>query len=329
MEDGTACHMFNRNCFKKMDLMFFLILIGVIFWCLSPYFLTWENIKNILVQSSVLLIVSVGMTLVIGTAGIDLSIGANLALSGIVMAWVMKAGFGVIAGVSAGLTMGAVLGVLNGLAVAELDISPFIITLGTAGIFRAMALIFTEARPIYGMPMMFRHLGTGEWGWLPIAVLLSFLMVLVGYFLVMWTPFGANARAVGDNTEGAYRMGVPVQSTLIAVYGFCGLTAALASMIATARLNTAEAIAGWGIEMEAIAAVVIGGTSFFGGEANLAGTLLGALIIGTLANGLTIINVPSYYQQLIIGIVFILAVLVDSLRRKKVIRLNISNEKSR
>jgi ribose/xylose/arabinose/galactoside ABC-type transport system permease subunit len=314
--------------FQKLELFGFLILVGGIFCVLSPYFLSWENFQNILVQSSVLLVVSVGMTLVIGTAGIDLSIGANLALSGIVMAWAMKAGFGVPGGVSAGLIMGAALGVLNGLAIAKLDISPFIITLGSAGIFRALALIFTEARPIYGMPLMFRHLGTGEWGFLPISALLSFFMVLIGHFLVMWTPFGANARAVGDSPEGAYRMGVPVQSTLIAVYGFCGLTAALASMTATARLNTAEAIAGWGIEMEAIAAVVIGGTSFFGGEASLAGTLLGALIIGTLANGLTIINVPSYYQQLIIGIVFILAVLADSLRRKKMIRLNVSNEKS-
>lgn len=319
--------MIALKSFKKLDLLGFLVFIGGIFAILSPYFLTWENFQNILVQSSVLLTVSVGMTLVIGTAGIDLSIGANLALSGIAMAWAMKGGLGVLGGVSAGLITGAALGLLNGLAVAKLDISPFIITLGTAGIFRALALIFTEARPIYGMPLAFRQLGTGEWGFLPIAVWLSFLLVLAGYFLVMWTPFGANARAVGDNPEGAYRLGVPVQSTLIAVYGFCGLTAALASMIATARLNTAEAIAGWGIEMEAIAAVVIGGTSFFGGEASLAGTLLGALMIGTLANGLTIINVPSYYQQLIIGIVFILAVLADSRRRRKKIRLKISNEK--
>lgn len=308
--------------FKKLDLLGFLILVGGVFWILSPYFFTWENIENILVQSSVLLIVAVGMTLVIGTAGIDLSVGANLALSSIVTAWIMKSGLGVTEGVSAGLITGAALGFLNGWVIARLDISPFIITLGTAGIFRALALIFTEARPIYGMPLMFRQLGTGQWGFLPVPVFFSFLMVLIGYFLVMWTPFGVNLRAVGDNPQGAYRMGVSVRSTLVVVYGFCGLTTALASMIVTARLNTAEAIAGWGIELEAIAAVVIGGTSFFGGEASLAGTLLGALIIGTLANGLTIINVPSYYQQLIIGVVFILAVLADSLRRKKMIHVN-------
>jgi ribose/xylose/arabinose/galactoside ABC-type transport system permease subunit len=307
--------------FKKLDLLGFLILVGGVFWLLSPYFLRWENIQNIFIQSAVLLTVAVGMTLVIGTAGIDLSVGASLALSGIVAAWLMKAGFGVTGGVFAGLITGGALGVLNGLVIAKLDISPFIITLGTAGIFRALSLIFTEARPIYGLPLPFRQLGIGQWGILPIPVLLSFLLVLVGYILVRWTPFGVNLRAVGDNPEGAYRMGVPVHSTLVVVYGFCGLTTALASMIATARLNTAEAIAGWGIELEAIAAVIIGGTSFFGGEASLFGTFLGALIIGTLANGLTIINVPSYYQQLIIGVVFILAVLADSLRRNKDIRL--------
>lgn len=309
----------NRRPFPlpKLELFVFLLLTAVLFRLISPYFWEWENILNIFIQSSVLLTAAVGMTLVIGSAGIDLSIGATLALSGIVTAWFLKGGANVFSGVAAGLVVGLGLGMINGLLTAQLNISPFIITLGTAGIYRALALIFTQAQPIYGLPLSFRSLGIGRLGPLPLPVFLSCLLVLLGYLLVRWTPFGVNLRSIGDNAEGAFRMGVPVRTTLIGVYGFCGLTASLSGMIALARLNTAEAIAGLGLELEAIAAVVIGGTSFFGGEASLWGTFLGALIMGTLANGLTIINVPSYYQQLIIGVVFILAVLADSLRRKQ------------
>ncbi len=308
--------------FRKIDLLLFLLFLGLIFGSLSPYFTRWENILNIFIQSSVLLTAAVGMTLVIGTAGIDLSVGAIMALSGIIAAWLMKADAGVSAGLLGGLLLGGLLGALNGLMTAKLDISPFIITLGTAGIYRALALILTEAQPIYGLPWSFRWLGLGRWATIPIPVLLSLGLLLTGYFLVRWTPFGVHLRSVGDNPEGAYRMGVPVQGTIVRVYGFCGFTAALAGMIATARLNTAEAIAGLGIELEAIAAVVIGGTSFLGGEASLMGTFLGAMIIGTLANGLTIINVPSYYQQLVIGVVFILAVVIDTWRRKRNLRID-------
>lgn len=302
--------------FQKLGLVLFLVLLAVVFAAGSSYFLTGENITNILIQAAVPVIVSVGMTLVIATAGIDLSVGSILALSGIIMAWAMKAGMGVDAGVSLGILSGGVMGLLNGLVIARLGISPFIVTLGTAGVFRALALIFTEARPIYGMPLPFRMFGIGHWGVMPVSVLLAVVVVVIGCAVIGWTRFGTNARAVGDSPEGAYRMGVPVAGTLVAVYVFSGLTAALASIVVTSRLNTAEAIAGLGVELEAIAAVVMGGTSFFGGEGSIVGTVLGALIIAVLGNGLTMLNVPSYYQQLVIGLVFILAVVADRLRRK-------------
>ena len=259
------------------------------------------------------------MTLVIGTAGIDLSIGSILALSSIIMAWTMKYKMGIVECIALGILSGAAMGSLNGFGIATLGISPFIVTLGTAGIFRAIALILTDSRPIYGMPLGFRIIGMDRRGAVPLSVVLALLVAGAGYLTIKWTRFGANARAVGDNPEGAYRMGVPVARTLIATYALSGFTAALAGVIVTARLNTAEAIAGLGIELEAIAAVVMGGTSFFGGEGNIGGTLLGALIIGTLGNGLTLINVPSYFQQLVIGAVFILAVLADRMRRKGII----------
>jgi ribose/xylose/arabinose/galactoside ABC-type transport system permease subunit len=303
--------------FQRLGLLAFLMVMGAFFSVMSPYFLTWENLANILVQSTVLIIVGAGMTLVIATAGIDLSIGSILALGGIVMAALMKAGFGVLMSTGLGLLSGAFMGLLNGLGVAKLRISPFIVTLGAAGIYRALGLIFTDARPIYGLPMEFRAIATGSLGPLPLCVTLAFAIVILTYLIMAWTPFGAHVRAVGDNSQGAYRMGVPVGWVLVRVYVISGVAAALAGTVVTARLNTAEAIAGLGMELEAIAAVVMGGTSFFGGEASISGTLLGALLIGTLANGLTIINVPSYYQQLVIGIVFVAAVMADRMRRRK------------
>lgn len=301
--------------FQRIGLLCFLVLMAAFFSSISPYFATWENLINVLVQSAVLIIVGTGMTMVIATAGIDLSIGSVVALSGIVMAAAMKVGLGVFIGITLGVMSGTFMGFCNGLGTATFGISPFIVTLGTAGIYRALALIFTEARPIYGLPMEFRILGTGRLGPMPLSTALAFVVVVLAYLTIAWTRFGTNVRAVGGNSEGAFRMGIPIRRVLVSVYMISGATAALASVVVTARLNTAEAIAGLGIELEAIAAVVMGGTSFFGGEASIAGTLLGALIIGMLANGLTIINVPSYYQQLVIGFVFILAVMADRIRR--------------
>ncbi len=206
------------NRFQRLGLLLFLMVLALFFTVASPYFLTRENIVNILIQSTVPVIASVGMTIVIATAGIDLSVGSILALSGIIMAWVMKAGFGVAAGVTLGVLSGAAMGAANGLAIARFAISPFIVTLGTAGVFRALALIFTEARPIYDMPAAFRMFAIGRWGFVPRPVLLAAAVAGIAYLIIGWTRFGTNARAVGDNPNGAFRMGVPVAGTLVAVY---------------------------------------------------------------------------------------------------------------
>ena len=309
-------NMIQVSRFQRSGLFVFWLILCGFFSIMSPHFLTYENLTNILIQSAVHIIVAVGMTLVIATEGVDLSVGSIIAITGIIAAWLMKSGLGVQATVLITIGSGAFLGMLNGLGVVKLGISPFIVTLGTAGIYRALALIFTDARPIYGLPLSFRTIGTGSWGPIPICVVMALLFVFIGYIIVKWTRFGTQAQALGDNRTAAFRMGVPITGTVVGVYAFCGVASALASLVVIARLNTAEAIAGMGIELEAIAAVVMGGTSFSGGEAYIMGTLLGALIIGTLANGLTLINVPSYYQQLVIGVVFMFAVLADRIRRR-------------
>lgn len=289
----------------------------VFFSLMSPYFLRWENITNIFIQSSVHIVLVVGMTLVLASGGIDLSCGSILALSGVIGAIAMKAGLGSIAGIGICLGCGALMGLINGIAIARLSISPFIVTLGTAGIFRALALILTDAQPIYGFPQGFRLMGTGWVHHIPFSVIVSLLIVVSGYLLISWTGFGKHIRAVGDNEEGAFRMGVSVIGVRLGIYTLAGISAALAGVIMVGRLNTAEAIAGIGIELEVIAAAVIGGTGFSGGRANIFGAMLGALIIGTLANGLTIINVQTYYQQLVIGVVFMAVVLTDQIRKKR------------
>jgi ribose/xylose/arabinose/galactoside ABC-type transport system permease subunit len=300
---------------QRFGLLLFLTAIAGLFSAASPHFLSYQNLANIFVQSAPTLLAAVGMTMVIATAGIDLSVGSIMALSSIIAALAMKSQLVAVNGIAVGLLAGAAMGVVNGLGIIGFRVSPFIVTLGTAGIYRAMALIFTDARPIYGMPLEFRYLGAGHWGAIPVSIFLSLITVVTGFLIITWTRLGTNARAIGDNPEAAYRMGVPVRTTILAIYGLSGATAALAGIVVTARLNTAEAIAGLGIELEAIAAVVMGGTSFFGGEAKMSGTLLGALIMGTLANGLTLLNVPSYYQQLVTGLVFIMAVIADRIRR--------------
>lgn len=303
--------------FQRTGLIAVLVLLAVSFSWISPYFFSLENLTNIFIQSAVHTIIAMGMTMVMATAGIDLSVGAILALSGIVTASLLKAGAGIGVAVSAGMASGAVMGLINGVGVSLFGISPFIVTLGTAGIYRALALIVTEARPIYGLPIELRKIGVGRMVGIPMSVLVALLVTALAFYLINWTRFGTHARTVGDNAQGAFRMGVPVAATQIGIYLVSGVAAAIAGLVIVARLNTAEAIAGLGIELEAIAAVVMGGTSFWGGDARILGTLLGTLVIAVLYNGLTLINVPTYYQQLVVGLVFIGAVLADRLRRRE------------
>jgi ribose/xylose/arabinose/galactoside ABC-type transport system permease subunit len=294
-----------------------LVFLCVILWILTPYFLTVSNLLNILEQSSINAIIAVGMTFVIITAGIDLSVGSILAFSGVVLASTLEAGVPLPLALAAGLGLGSLCGLVNGALVSFGKLPPFIVTLGMMSIARGGALLFTSGRPISGFAESFRWLATGKLFFIPMPFIIMILIYIAAHILLTRTKFGRYTYAIGGNEEATRLSGVNVRFHKTMVYVLSGLTSAFAAILLTARLNSAQPIAGIMYELDAIAATVIGGTSLMGGEGTLGGTLIGALIMGVLRNGLNILGVSSFLQQIIIGSVIILAVLFDILIKKQ------------
>jgi ribose/xylose/arabinose/galactoside ABC-type transport system permease subunit len=294
-----------------------LIFLCIILWILTPYFFTLSNMLNILEQSSINAIIAVGMTFVIITAGIDLSVGSILAFSGVVLASALKAGIPLPLALAAGLAVGSLCGLVNGFLVSLGKLPPFIVTLGMMSIARGGALLFTSGRPISGFADTFRWLATGKFIFIPMPFVVMLVIYIVAHILLTRTKFGRYTYAIGGNEEATRLSGVNVRFHKTMVYVLSGLTSAFAALLLTARLNSAQPIAGIMYELDAIAATVIGGTSLMGGEGTLSGTLIGALIMGVLRNGLNILGISSFLQQIIIGSVIILAVLFDILIKKQ------------
>jgi ribose/xylose/arabinose/galactoside ABC-type transport system permease subunit len=272
---------------------------------------------NILEQSSINAIIAVGMTFVIITAGIDLSVGSILAFSGVVLASTLEAGVPLPLALAAGLAIGSLCGLVNGTLVSFGKLPPFIVTLGMMSIARGAALLFTSGRPISGFGESFRWLATGKLLFIPMPFIIMILIYIAAHILLTRTKFGRYTYAIGGNEEATRLSGVNVRFHKTMVYVLSGLTSAFAAILLTARLNSAQPIAGIMYELDAIAATVIGGTSLMGGEGTLGGTLIGALIMGVLRNGLNILGVSSFLQQIIIGSVIILAVLFDIVIKKQ------------
>jgi ribose/xylose/arabinose/galactoside ABC-type transport system permease subunit len=298
-----------------------LIALGAVFAWRSPVFLTGDNLLQILLQASVNIIVALGMTYVIITAGIDLSVGSTAAFSGMVAATAMSAGLPVLgltlpwpAAVLLGILTGVLVGLLNGVIVTSLRITPFIVTLGMLSVVRGLTLIFSGGRPVFGFSEGFTNLA-GTVGPIPVPAIIAGILAVVSAFVLRFTRLGEYTYAIGGNEEAARLSGVPVNRYKIAIYTLCGAFAATAGIVLTARLRVAEPNAATGYELDAIAATVMGGTSLFGGEGTVVGTVIGALIIATLRNGLNLLNVQAYYQQLAIGLVIILAVALDRFRQ--------------
>jgi ribose transport system permease protein len=293
-------------------------LCGVL-WILSPYFLTVSNLLNIAEQTSIIAVVAAGMTFVIITAGIDLSVGSVLAFSGVVMASSLAAGRSIPLALTIGLLVGLACGIGNGVLISIGRLPPFIATLGMMSIARGAALLFTQGRPISGFSETFRSIATMDVLRVPFPVTVMVAVYVISHLILTRTKLGRYAYAIGGNETTAYLSGVNVRLYKTAVYGLSGMCSALAAVLLTARLNSAQPIAGINYELDAIAAVVIGGTSLMGGEGTVSGTLIGALIIGVLRNGLNLLAVSSFIQQIVIGSVIVTAVLLDTFfkRRKK------------
>jgi ribose transport system permease protein len=277
---------------------------------LSDRFLTVGNLTNVLRQSTINLIIAIGMTYVILTAGIDLSVGAVLALSTVVTADLLQRGVPILPTVLLGLTLGGVLGMASGLLISRVKVPPFVATLGMMTVARGLALTYTQGRPITGLPDAFRYIGTGYLGPIPMPIIVAAVAFLAGYVLLTRTRMGMYIYALGNNPVAAHYTGIATSKYITFVYVLAGALAALAGMILVARLDSAQPTAGISYEFDAIAAVVVGGTSFAGGEGSLMGTLLGVLVISVLNNGLNLLNVSSFYQPVVTGVVIALALLL-------------------
>ncbi len=322
---------------SKLGIGLVLVLMIVTMSFASNSFLSTHNILNILLQVSVICIIAVGMTYVILTGGIDLSVGSIVALSAVCLGLFVHKGmdwlgenpsesaviFVVILSVFGALLVGALCGYLNGFIIVYCKVTSFITTLGMMGIARGLALTLSDGKTIYNFPDALRFFGNGkiplaENFSIPVPVIVALIVVALSYYILTQTIFGRQVYALGGNREAVKLSGINVNKLEVRTYAINGLLAALGAVILVGRLNAAQPIAGTGYELDAIAATVIGGTSLIGGVGSVLSTAIGALIMGVLQNGLTLLNVTSYLQRLIIGLVIILAVFMDQIRRGEI-----------
>ena len=297
---------------RQLGTLVGLVALGILLAVLSPHFLTVSNLMNVMEQTSINAVIAVGMTFVILSGGIDLSVGSLVALSGVALAAALRAGAPLPIALLAGLATGAAAGLVNGLLITRGKLPAFIATLGMMSVARGLTLFLTDGRPISGFESGFRTLATGRVLGVPASVLLAAALYLAAHVILTRTRFGLYVYAIGGNEEATRLSGVGVRFHKTMVYVLAGLMSAVASVILTARLNSAQPIAGMMYELDAIAATVIGGTSLLGGSGTIGGTLIGALIMGVLRNGLNLLGISSFLQQVVIGLVIIAAVLVDS-----------------
>lgn len=301
--------------FAKFQSLILLIIftIGVSF--LSDRFLTVGNGLNVLRQTSINAILAVGMTFVILTGGIDLSVGSIFAFSGAISAYLVATGYHPLLAIVAGLVTGTLIGTINGLLITKGKLQAFIVSLATMTIFRGATLVFTDGRPIstgnQASAEFFSAIGSGYSFGVPNPIWIMLIVIVIAWIVLTQTTLGRYVLAIGSNEEASRLSGINVDRVKIIVYAMSGMLAALAGIIITARLSSAQPTGGSGYELDAIAAVVLGGTSLSGGVGSVLGTIVGALIIGILNNALNLLDISSYYQLLVKGLVILIAVLLD------------------
>ncbi len=297
----------------KLGPLIGLVVMIILLAVLNENFLTVNNILNLLRQISINALIAFGMTFVILTAGIDLSVGSLLALGSALTAGMLTSGMDPILAICLGLMLGLVLGAINGIIITKGKVAPFIATLATMTIFRGATLVYTDGKPITGLSdsVIFEMIGKGYLFWIPVPVIFMIIVFIILYFVINNTVFGRRVYAVGGNEEAATLSGIKTDNVKIWVYAITGMLSVLAGIILMSRLNSAQPTAGSMYELDAIAAVVIGGTSLMGGRGRITGTLIGCLIIGVISNGLNLLNVSSFYQQIVKGAVILFAVMLD------------------
>jgi len=306
--------------------LIYLVFVGIclILALATPNFFTAGNLVNIIRQSSFRTIVAVGMTFVIITAGIDLSVGGIIAVSGVVGCLVLvhpglSPAWALPLGILTGIAVGTGIGAVNGIAITRFNLPPFIATLAVwfiAGRDGGLAFLVNNGQPVFNLPSSFVFLGAGDVAGVPIPIIFMIVAVICGHLALTRTTFGRYVYAVGGNEEAAWLSGINVSRVKLAVYVISGLLSGLTGMVLAARLASGDPKTGVGQELDVIAAVVVGGTSLFGGKGTILGTLVGALIIGVLNNGLNLLNISSYWQPVVKGGVILLAVLIDQVTKK-------------
>ena len=305
----------NLEWIRSVSVIAGVALLFIVFSVLTSSFYSPGNLLDILLQSSINAMIAVGMTLVVMARGIDLSVGSVVGLTSMITASLLP--INPLLGIVAGIGLGIVCGLINGVLIAKLKLPDFIVTLGMLSIYRGAALIYTDGKPIYGIDATFRAIFAGDVAGIPTPVIFALAIALVAFLVVRYTALGEQIIAVGGNEEAARLAGINIDRVKICVYAISGLLATFAGFVLIGRIGAAEPIGGTGFELQAIGAAVIGGASLFGGEGNPLGALVGALTLGAMQNGLTLLNVPSFWQLVATGVVVIVAVFADQVTRKR------------
>lgn len=311
---------FSRRPFPHLGITIALAAELLLFALLSPHFLTADNLLNVSLQVSITAIIAVGMTFVVLTNGIDLSVGSLVAFVGVVTTSLVRLPIAVemafIVAIAAGLAVGIASGALAGILITKFKITPFIVTLALMTILRGAAFIYTQGRPVWDLPDGFKSVAGDRLLGVPVPTIIMLLVYIVAHITLTRTPFGRHVYAVGGNPEAARLAGIRTHRVLVQVYVLCGVLTALSGILLASRLNSGQPNAGLMYELDVIASVVVGGTSLNGGRGSIIGTFLGSMLIAVLRNGLNLLDVESYIQQVVVGVVILLAVMMDQMRKR-------------
>lgn len=317
-KNGFAVTLKKITKFNQLGILLVLVALVLVVGINKPVFFSGENLMNVLRSSSFIFLIGIAMTYVLISGGLDLSVGPMVALGGILSSMAVVSGVPIVISILLGVAIGLILGAMNGFMIVKFRIPALIVTLGMKYIAEGLVLIITLGKPVYPLPERFQAIGQGDVLGIPNVVLVAIVLALIGAGVLKYTRYGRSVYAVGGNKETARLSGINAGFIQGSVYALTGGTAALAGVLMAARLNSAQPTAGTGYELSVIAAVIIGGTSMFGGSGNISGTLIGALLMTVIENGMLLLRISPYWQKLIVGVVIILAVGLDQYRRKRI-----------